>query len=83
MEILRLFLQFLGGTIITLTRMYKTSLLGGVPVKMANHHKTIQFVFHKITMFENHVKMSHLTFPTLAFSTNFCPIKVEMSGNTV
>ena len=27
--------------------------------------------------------MWHLSFPILAFSTNFCPIKVYLSGNTV
>ena len=27
--------------------------------------------------------MSHLSFPILAFSTNFCPIKTDLSGNTV
>ena len=29
------------------------------------------------------LKMSHLNFLILAFSTNFCPIKIELSGNTV
>ena len=28
-------------------------------------------------------KMSHLNFPILAFSTNFSPIKTDLSGNTV
>ena len=28
-------------------------------------------------------KMSHLNFWILAFSTNFCPIKIDLSGNTV
>ena len=28
-------------------------------------------------------KMSHLNFSILAFTTNFCPIKIDMSGNTV
>ena len=28
-------------------------------------------------------KMSHLTFSILAFSTNFCPIKSDLSGNTI
>ena len=27
--------------------------------------------------------MSHLNFWILAFSTNFCPIKIDLSGNTV
>ena len=29
------------------------------------------------------LKMSHFRFSILAFSTNFCPIKVDLSGNTV
>ena len=29
------------------------------------------------------LKMSHLNFGILAFSTNFCPIKTYLSGNTV
>ena len=29
------------------------------------------------------LKMSHLNFWSLAFSTNFCPIKIDLSGNTV
>ena len=29
------------------------------------------------------LKMSHLNYLILAFSTNFCPIKTYMSGNTV
>ena len=29
------------------------------------------------------LKMSHLNFWILAFSTNFCPIKTDLSGNTV
>ena len=28
-------------------------------------------------------KISHLNFSILAFSTNFCPIKTELSGNSV
>ena len=36
-----------------------------------------------ITMFENHPKMSDSKFQILAFSTNFCPIKSYISGNTV
>ena len=34
-------------------------------------------------MFENYSKMSHLNFSVLVFTTNFCPIKIDMSGNTV
>ena len=29
------------------------------------------------------LKMSHFNFWILAFSTNFCPIKTDLSGNTV
>ena len=29
------------------------------------------------------LKMSHLNFLILAFATNFCPIKTDLSGNTV
>ena len=29
------------------------------------------------------LKMSHLNFSILAFSTNFCSIKTSLSGNTV
>ena len=29
------------------------------------------------------LKMSHLNFGVLPFPTNFCPIKTDMSGNTV
>ena len=36
-----------------------------------------------LTMFENHPIMSLLKFSILAFSTNFCPIKSCISGNTV
>ena len=28
-------------------------------------------------------KMSHLSFPIVAFSTNFCPFKIDLYGNTV
>ena len=28
-------------------------------------------------------KMSHLSFSILSLSTNFCPIKIDLSGNTV
>ena len=33
--------------------------------------------------FLKYSKMSHLNLWILAFSTNFCPIKTELSGNTV
>ena len=29
------------------------------------------------------MKMSHLNFSISAFSTNFCPFKIDLSGNTV
>ena len=35
------------------------------------------------TLFENHQKCLIWTFSILAFSTNFCPIKIELFGNTV
>ena len=28
-------------------------------------------------------KMSHMDFSILGFSTNFCPFKIDLSGNTV
>ena len=28
-------------------------------------------------------KMSHLNISSMAFSANFCPIKIDLSGNTV
>ena len=42
---------------------------------------------HKIQLPGHNVwkllEMSHLSFSILAFSTNFCPIKSDLSGNTV
>ena len=38
-----------------------------------------QFYFSDVKL----LKMSHFKFSILAFSTNFCPIKVDLSGNTV
>ena len=35
------------------------------------------------TLFENHPKLSHLSVPILAFPINFCPIKIDLSGNIV
>ena len=37
----------------------------------------------RITVFENHPKCRILIFGILAFSTNFCPFKTDLSGNTV
>ena len=46
----------------------------------------------EVTLFEESIgkhsvwkllKMSHFNFDILALSTNFCPIKTELSGNTV
>ena len=36
-----------------------------------------------ITVFENNSKCRILNFWILAFSINFCPIKIDLSGNTV
>ena len=38
---------------------------------------------HHYTLFVNHPKMSHLNFSSLVFSINFCPIKTDLSGNSV
>ena len=35
------------------------------------------------TLLENHSKCRIRIFGILAFSTNFCPIKIDLSGNTV
>ena len=35
------------------------------------------------TVFENYSEMSHLKFWILVISPNFCPIKTDLSGNTV
>ena len=40
-----------------------------------------QLWFH--TLFENYSKCRILIFGILAFSTNFCPIKTDLSGKTV
>ena len=37
----------------------------------------------KISCLKISQKRSHLIFSILAFSTNFCPIKIDLSGNTV
>ena len=45
------------------------------------------FAYHLKIAFRHSVwkllKMSHLNFWILAFSANFCPIKTDLSGNTV
>ena len=41
------------------------------------------YTFPYSTVFENHQKCRISSFCILAFSTNFCPIKSDMSGNTV
>ena len=41
------------------------------------HYNSIKHIVWKL------LKMSHLIFLILAFSTNFCPIKIDLSGNTV
>ena len=38
---------------------------------------------HALIYFFRYLKMSYLNFLILAFSTNFCPIKTDLSGNTV
>ena len=43
--------------------------------------KTENDISDENTVFENHPKFSN--FCILAFSTNFCPIKIGLSGNTV
>ena len=43
-------------------------------------HKTMS---HRHTVFENHSKCRIWDFQFLAFLTNFCPIKIDLSGNTV
>ena len=40
-------------------------------------------LFSVYTLFENYSKCRILIFGILAFSTNFCPIKTDLSGNTV
>ena len=43
------------------------------------------YIFHNLLLHSvwKSPKMSHLNFSILAFSTNFCPIKTDLSGNTV
>ena len=43
-------------------------------------NETFGLIFKPHTLFENYSKCCILT---LAFSTNFCPIKMDLSGNTV
>ena len=50
--------------------------LFGIVVVLARAWATAHIVW-------NLLKMSHLNFWILAFSTNFCPIKTDLSGNTV
>ena len=40
-------------------------------------------VFRKTNIPGKLLKMSHLKFSILASSTNFCPIKTDLSGNTI
>ena len=47
-----------------------------------------RLIFNSLNCYCIHIvwkllKMSHLNFWILAFSTNFCPIKSDLSGNTV
>ena len=39
--------------------------------------------YQTLTLFENYSKCHIWIFLILAFSTNFCPIKTDLSGNTV
>jgi len=47
----------------------------------ANNSNTFS-IFSNIHIVWKLLKMSHLNFWNLAFSTNFCPIKTDLSGNT-
>ena len=37
----------------------------------------------QLTVFEHQPKMSHLNFLILGMSTNICPFKIDLSGNTI
>ena len=41
------------------------------------------FVYYTTVTLIQNVWKSHLNFRILPFSTNFCPIKIDLSGNTV
>ena len=50
------------------------------------HQIQIRIIFLPLTLstlFENYSKCRIWSFLNLAFSTNFCPIKTDLSGNTV
>ena len=50
-----------------------------------SHFTSLQFLRHlksKHSVWKI-LKMSHLNFSIVAFSTNFCPIKTDLFGNTV
>ena len=65
------------------------------PFKKCNKKKFVLFrsnffifgakieMFYLLQIVWKLLKMSHLKFRILAFSTNFCPIKTDLSGNTV
>ena len=50
---------------------------------MSKNLGTISRYSRNLTLFENYLNCSIWIFIILAFSTNFCPIKSDMSGNTV
>ena len=54
-------------------------------VGIHNHPKSFKTVqnCHCSNIVWKSLKMSHLNFWILAFSTNFCPIRTDLSGNTV
>ena len=49
-------------------------------IKSRNYDLNTEKYIHSVWKL---LKMSHLNFSVLAFSTNFCPIKSYLSGNTV
>ena len=56
--------------------------------KKANFHKNVIYDGFSGLIPHTHIvwkllKMSHLNFWILTFSTNFCPMKTDLSGNTV
>ena len=65
-------------------------LLTDVPLRNFCNGKIVHGVWksQKMSHLPLHIvwkllKMSHLNFWIVAFSTNFCPIKIDLSGNTV
>ena len=57
-----------------------------IPDTLEHYFKPIchqKVPFHFLHILWISPKMSHLKFWILAFSTNFCPINIELSGNTI